>query len=473
MAIDPTSPTAMSPSAAKPLTPEARKRLQQYFTFGQQKQRQGDHGYAHSMYSQCVVGDPSNLVYVEAMLDNLQACYKENRRKARVRSSRNAFKKAHTESRWEELFGLGVELIEENPWDIPTLRGMAEACAALHYNEVELRYLKNALDSNPKDVEVNRHCAHSLARMGQFDQAIACWHRIEELKPGNAEARKMISELTLEKNRAASGYADEKPATDGVEGRAVPPQTRSRDSKPSSTEHQPLTRDSLEAAILRDPANTKNYLDLANLLKANGELKEAEQVLRRAVQAAGNDATIRELLDDVQLELVRRQLAIAEKRQKEHPSEPSEKLVLQLRQDLNRLELSIFQNRSRRYPGRLDVQYELALRLQRAGLFPEAIQHFEVAAGDAARAAACSLHAGECQQHLRQYKDALKSYVAAIQHARNGNHADELKWALYRAAVLAEGLKRPDLARNWLEDLLKSDPNFRDARSRLDNLPAA
>ncbi len=48
--------------------------------------------------------------------------------------------------------------------------------------------------------------AESLARMGQFDQAIACWHRIEELDKGNDEARRKISRrLTLAKTRGLPG----------------------------------------------------------------------------------------------------------------------------------------------------------------------------------------------------------------------------------------------------------------------------
>ena len=64
---------------------------------------------------------------------------------------------------------------------------MAEACEALEYREAELRYLKMALEANPKDPEVNRHCAKSLQRTGLFDQAIVCWHRVEEALKDDVE----------------------------------------------------------------------------------------------------------------------------------------------------------------------------------------------------------------------------------------------------------------------------------------------
>jgi hypothetical protein len=89
---------------------------------------------------------------------------------------------------------------------------MAKACEALHYNEVELVYLKPALDAAPKDANVNRHCARSLARMGQFDQAIACWHRVDEITGKDREAAAMISQLAEERMRKGSRVEQEQRA---------------------------------------------------------------------------------------------------------------------------------------------------------------------------------------------------------------------------------------------------------------------
>ncbi len=469
LAMSSESPVSSSSSepAPQPLSPAARKRIQQYFEFGRQKAKQGDRAYAHSMFAQCVAGDPSNLVYVDALLENLKARHEPNRRKARVSASRSPFKKAHSESRWPDVIALGLELLEENPWDIPTLRGMADACAALHYNEVELRYLKNALDSNPKDIEVNRHCAHSLTRMGQFDQAIACWHRVEELLPGKSEASRMISQLTMEKNRAAAGYGDDKAQATGA--RAATSSTPPSASTVTAG-NAPLTRPALEQALLKDPSVVKNYLALAELFDGEGNLTEMEQVLRRAVQVSGNDMAIRERLENVQLRLARRQIEIAEQRAQDDPSDAARQLVQQLRQDANRLELSVFQNRAHRYPGDARLKHELALRLKRAGLFSEAIKNFEAAAVLPTVAADAALQSGECQQQLRQYQVALQAYQKADELARAAGQADVAKQALYRAGILAAALKNHTLARACFISLLNQDPAYRDAQARLDKL---
>ena len=162
------------PAALKEVTPKVRTRLDGLMKFGQDKLAAGDHDYAHSMYSQCVANDPGNLEYTEAMLSNLNAKWASKKGKCKVKENRADFKKAVADKDWKAIFKNGANLLKDNPWDVPTLRGLAEACAANRLNEVELLYLKNALEASPKDVDINRHCATSLARMGQFDQAIAC-----------------------------------------------------------------------------------------------------------------------------------------------------------------------------------------------------------------------------------------------------------------------------------------------------------
>lgn len=430
------------------------------------------------MFVQAVAGDPANLIYLDAMFENLRELYGDKKnRKARVSSSRAPFKKAHTERRWQEVISLGLQLLGENPWDIPTLRGMADACEALHYNEVELRYLKNALDSNPKDLDVNRHCAKSLARMGQYDQAIACWHRVEELQPGKAEAPRMISQLTVEKNRVAAGLApDGSPSSSGVLAKSGGTSTARGTAANADAEKKsatlPVTRESLERAIVADPANTKNYLALADWHEKSSDWQEAERVLRRAVQVAGNDLVVRERLEETQLRIAHRQLAVAQRRAGETNDESARQLAEQLQQDINRQELAMYESRCRRYPDKLALHYELAVRLKRAHVFEEAAKEFQTATAVPSLAAAATVHLGECQQQLRQYQPALESYLKGKKLAEADGATETVKLALFRAGVLAAAMKQAELARQCLSELVALDANYRDARSRLDKLAA-
>jgi tetratricopeptide (TPR) repeat protein len=165
-----------------------------------------DYEYAHLFFSECFCREPSNDAYASAMLQNL--------RLRAVRKSQFILRSVIANSRlrrivgnkdWKSAFGEGIRLLQKNPWDAEVLLCMAKACAALHHNESELVYLKGALDCRPKSAIVNRRCAQSLGRMGQFDQAIACWLRVSRLKQGDNEAAEMISRLSEEKLKYPNG----------------------------------------------------------------------------------------------------------------------------------------------------------------------------------------------------------------------------------------------------------------------------
>lgn len=466
-----------------PLTPGQRRKLQQCYEFGQQKNKQGDFQYAHQMYEQCVAGDPANLVYVDAMLANLRARYDNNKRKARVKSARTDFKKALGDKAWKEVLVQGLQLLGENPWDIPTLRGMAEACAAQHFNEVELRYLRMALDANPKDPDVNKHCAQSLTRMGQYDQAIACWHRVEENPSHKGEAQRKISELTLLKSRIAAGYADPAHAGGGQNSTASKSAAAAKANDPSKstpTPSQPASTAKLspqdeirglELAIEKNPGDVKLYLALAEQLRKVHRTIDEEKTLRRALQVSGNDLSVRERFEDVQIRRAKHEVEVAEELHSREPSSEHADVLQQKRLQLNRLELAHFQARSERYPQDLGVRFELAVRLKRAGNFEQAAVYFEEASGEPKIAASALVQQGECLQQLRQYQKALDLYVRAGTAAQEQGTTDILRLAQYRTGVLAAGLKNWELAKSSLSAVVSQDPQYRDAKARLDSLP--
>src|SRR5262249_45263777 len=121
-----------------------------------------DYSYAETLLAECVLRDPGNLKYVETWLQSLQAKFSGSKKRmvpTPVYEGARALKKAVAHKQWQAVFGEGIALLKFNPWNVVGLRSLAEACAQLHFNEVELVYLKQALDADPKNLEVNRHCA--------------------------------------------------------------------------------------------------------------------------------------------------------------------------------------------------------------------------------------------------------------------------------------------------------------------------
>lgn len=208
-----------------------------------------------------------------------------------------------------------METLEKDPWHVPTLHVLANACAEKHFNDVELVYLKQALEAAPKNIDVNRHCARSLARMGQFDQAIACWHRIEEITGGNAEAARMITHLAEDKIHFASApragatphrrQSDEEvvmqAATEAEEAGAA--------KEPKAAEQAVVfsPQQRLERAIEAEPADVTNYLKLAELLCEAGYHEKAFHLLTRAARNCAQTG----LIQDAQAKVIQLQQAAA------------------------------------------------------------------------------------------------------------------------------------------------------------------
>jgi cytochrome c-type biogenesis protein CcmH/NrfG len=242
--------------------------------------------YAHVLFAQCVRDDPGNPKFVDAMVQNLRTKARVSRKSIFGLSYRKnrSLRKAIDGKDWKNAFGIALELLSADPWNVATLRGIAEACAGLHYNEAELIYLKQALDAEPKNIEVSRHCARSLARLGQFDQAIACWHRVEKLRGKDEEAARMVSFLAQEKLRYPGG----RPSV------AKPQETpKVRPEQETVLKEVVLSpQQKLEEAIATDPQNLRNYLELAQVLLNSNRLNAAESVLTKGIAACGEQAAL-------------------------------------------------------------------------------------------------------------------------------------------------------------------------------------
>ena len=120
--------------------------------------------------------------------------------------AKGKIKKATLQKQWDAVLTEGLAMLQLNPWDTSTLLSMGTACENLEYDEAQLVYLKMAMDANLKDPDVNRQCALALAHQGRFDEAIVCWTRVLQAKPGDEEANRAIGDLTVEKTIHRGGY---------------------------------------------------------------------------------------------------------------------------------------------------------------------------------------------------------------------------------------------------------------------------
>jgi tetratricopeptide (TPR) repeat protein len=456
------------------ISPKLRRRLQECYEQGTKlmTQEKYDFDYAHSFLVQCVLRDPANTVYLEAFLENLHRKYNNNKRGAMLNfGGKGPIKKAVAKEDWELVLKLAPEALKSNPWDVTTLRAAAEACAAFGYHQAELRYLKNALVPNPQDADVNRHCALSLARIGQFDQAISCWTRVDESKRGDDEAQRMISQLQIEKTVGRTREEVTRPSTRRRAQRRA--EAESKEAAESLTERREITlspRQELERAVANNPTDVESYFALADIHIAEQRLGDAAHVLTKAIAASGGNLKARERLEDIDILRRQEQIAIAEKRATARRDAESQQLVEQLQQDLNSYELEVFNARAERYPNDLEAKFQLGVRLRKAGNYREAIPILSEAVKLDERQAMGLLELGECLQRTKQYDKALDNYLRAVAVSTTTEDIDLQKLARYRSGTLAAGLHNYDAAEEHLSALVAIDPAYKDAAPRLDKI---
>jgi tetratricopeptide (TPR) repeat protein len=455
--------------------------------------------YAIEMFSLCVVGDAASPAYAQALLGSLRQKFggKKAGGLASILSGGGGrgLKKFAAAGQWQDLIKQGVTTLKSTPSDQGCLLAMADACGNLGFNDSQRVYLKAALDAAPKDAEVNRQCAAFLAGQGEFDQAIACWVRIRDVKGLRDEAEKEIARLQVEKTivagrglagRAApagSPQAAAKPAAGGSasaeSGSSIEPgesaprpasATPAESSAPASSDAERIA--ALRRAIAGNPTGIDDYLELADLLERHATVSEAEQVLAQALAASGNDLKVQEHIEDRHIRWSRHRVMLAEKRLAEDASPQNQQLVARLKAEHVKREIDVYAARCARYPENVLWKYELAMRLKASGNHAEAIKHFQGVLQDPRRKGAVALELGECFQKIRQYELAMQNYKAAVD-SLTDRETDLRKRALYRAGVLATGLGDTDSGRRYLADVASLDFGYRDVRERLDKLGAA
>jgi tetratricopeptide (TPR) repeat protein len=445
-----------------------RRRRQQWFEHGSKMAGKGDFDYATTMFTQCVQGDPGNVVYVQSFLGNLQKKYNNNKKGgklagARGLTTRGAIKKSTLQKDWKAVLGNGLEILKLNPWDTTILTAMATACEHLEYDESQLAYLKLALEVDIKDPEVNRLYGKALARLGRFDESIVCWTRVRQANPSDEEARRMIANLTVEKTIHKGGYEDAESSTEVMADKDAQAQ-RQGSAGPRLTPEQVL-----EKAIAKNPGDVSNYTELADLHLKHERYEQAETMLAKALQVSSGDLNIQERLEDVQIRRAKEQLAIAHQKAAAERTPEAQALYKKLWDESNKKELEIYRGRSDRYPSNLGLKYELGVRLKRAKNYNEAIKVFQEVRGDPKRKGAVFLDLGECFQAIKQYKLAMTNYEAAVADISERD-MDLRKLSMYRAGKLALFMKDLEVADKHLSALAGLDFGYKDVAALLDKL---
>jgi len=446
-------------------SPAKRKRLQQSFEQANNLMRQENYDYANELFSQCVVGDPSNVPYAQSYLANLKLKYSNNKKGSNLAAiqgigPKGMVKKSSVQKNWPAVIKHGLDMLKLNPWHVPTLKAMAAACEGLGCLQTQLVYLKMALEPNPKDVDVNRLCAHALDEAGRFDEAITCWHRVEQVKPGDEEAARAIASLTVKKTIQKGGWE---------KGQDVSQQRFGRDSGGGGESGDLTPEQRLEREIRRNPKDLSKYTELAELYIRTETFAKAEEILSRAYELSNKDADIREKWEDVQLRSLRQQMTRSQEQAEKSGRPEDVQRYEQLRGQFQAKDLQFCQNRVARYPNNLLFHYDLGERYKLNGMYNEAIGEYQHARNDPRRKGVSLLSLGQCFQKIKQYRLSASHFEEAIREIPDRDDTNKKK-ALYLAGRLALAMHELDTAERHFTVLAGMDFSYRDVSALLDKI---
>jgi tetratricopeptide (TPR) repeat protein len=416
-----------------------------------------DFQYATELLTECILSSPGNIEYVTAFLENLHKQYNNNLSGAfmsrlKEHAARSAIKKALADEAWDEVVKQGVRVLKVNPWDAPALMAMAAAAKQMGHGDTEMYYLKNALLADAKNPAVNRQCAIALGERMLYDQAIACWHRIEEALPNDEEPKRAIAFLQSMKMRGSAAY-DAETIAENLHTVHI---ARAQPSKELTVEEQ-LVND-IEAR----PAQIAAYLELSEYYIGKELFDRAEQVLAKALEMSGGDPDVEEKLDDAKLRRFRHAII--------QTNDPARKQTLQ--DEYYRRELEFFKKRCDRYPNNRIFRYDLGCRYMLVKKYPEAIRQLQQSRNNPRRKGLSILMIGKCFQHMEQYELALSHYKSAAEEISERDPANKNE-ALRLAGKLALALGKLETAEKYLSALAAKNFTYKDVAHLLGKLARA
>jgi tetratricopeptide (TPR) repeat protein len=230
----------------------------------------------------------------------------------------------------------------------------------------------------------------------------------------------------------------------------------------------------LQRAIRKDPANKDNYTKLADYYKREGKLENAEEQLQKALEVSGNDISIREMLEDVQLDLMQRALSITKEQVRNTPADAElKKRTAELANELTKRKMEIFSGRVDRYPNDMRMKFELGVQYMTVKKWQLAIPLFQQARSDPRLKGEALIRLGKCFYYDGKPPLAIRQFEAAMPEIKFEDKPDVYKDLYFAAGRLYEEMKNVKAAEEAYQKVLEVDYTFRDTVDRLNKLQGA
>lgn len=458
------------------------KGAQEWFRRGTEAMNHQNWDYAVECFWNSIRIKPENVIYRQTRHGCIRKMYGDNGSGARMAGVklmgiRGRLKKAHLQKDWKNLEAAAEEGLLVNPWDAQLYFELGEACAASDNFDVAKYALSRAVEIERDNVEYNRRLGHLLRERRDYQGAISCFQRIQKLVPTDSEARSMINKLQAESVMDRGGYDRAETSKDvkmepQVPVNAYEEDRRARKGTPSKGDApgESVETDLLHA-IRKEPQNLNHYLKLADHYRNNRRLGQAQEILSRAMEISGNDADIAELQEDVQVAMMRAEIAEAVQRVQKNPGkERLVEKVSNLKKELLARELDIFSRRVLRHPADLRMKYDLAERYRQSRQWAKAIPLLQQATTDSRLKSDALVGLGDCFVRDGKLDLGRRQFEKALESVNPQDHPDAFKLAHYMLGRIFEKEKKQEQAEHHYHEILAVEYEYKDVLKRLEEM---
>lgn len=443
--------------------------------------QKGNWEYACAMWGTAAKMVPENVMFRQSLRGCQRKLYKDNKSGAsmaflKINGVRSKVKKARAAKNWAELDVAAEEGLMINPWDGQFNADLGESARQREMFEVATFAYETATapDSAPDNKEFLVALAACYEARRNFNKAVGTLQKVMKLDPLNGEIRSKINAIGAIEAMHVGNYEDASNTQDvrpetikqGYE-ESVKGDAKSKEDVLAPGESM---ENDLQRAIKKDPGNVARYLKLADFYKREGKLEESARTFKQALDVSG-DANVREQMEDVELDMVRKNVQFAKEAATRNPQDPAAKQnKLELEKELRDQEIEVFSRRVERYPADLKLKHELAMRYMAGAKHSLAIPLLQQASKDVRIEAQVLVSLGKCFLAQKQNQLANRQFQKAIEKLNSADHPEAFVDCHYLMGRLAEAANDLPQAEMHYSEVLAVNYNYKDTSKRLEEI---
>ncbi len=434
--------------------------------------------YAIEMYGQAAMFDPSNLFYRQTLRGTETKKYNNNGTGAKMAvvklvGIKGRIKKAKVTNNWTAVNQTAEEGLILNPWDAQMNADIGEACRNLGYTKVAVFGYQKAVACDPDNKRFNQALAELLEERGDFSDAGKVWEKICKIDPLDGEARSKLQQIAATEVLDRGGYADADTAKGTMAAHEVAKRLKIEQSGAADGPGMSEEADLLHA-LRKAPDSYEGYLKIAGFYKRAGKLEQAAEMLKKALDLSGDETGIREQLEDVELDQLRREHELAKETTTVEPdnSEAKQKAG-ELEKQLLRREIEVFRTRIKTYPADLRLKWDLGQRLMRVKKYEQAIPLIQQCVKDTRLECKALSALGKCFLKEKKGNLARRQFEKAVPKLNQNDEPELFLEVHYWLGRLCDEAGDVDAAEDHYGEVLVVDYEYQDARERLENMQAS